>query len=109
MKKLLAGLLLIPCLARAEFYTGNDLLTKLNSASTIEQTHALGYVMGVYDVYVDVTICSPRGVTSGQVRDMVQNYLTNIPAQRHKTAESLINQALKQAWPCPQRNPGRGT
>jgi hypothetical protein len=38
---------------------------------------------------------------------MIRNYLENMPAIRHKTAESIINDALKKVWPCPQRG-GRG-
>jgi hypothetical protein len=108
MKKLLISFLLCPIIANAEFFTGNDLLTRMNG-STLDQMQALGFVQGVFDVYVDVTICPPSNVTAGQLNDMIKNYLTNIPAHRHLTAESLINQALKSVWPCKQQPaPGRG-
>lgn len=110
MRRFLAVLLVIPCLARAEFETGNSLLANLQSASVGERMHALGYIKGVVDVYLHVTICPPNGgngITAGQLNDMIKNYLQNAPAIRHKTAESIINDALKQVWPCPQRG-GRG-
>jgi len=108
MKKLMAVLCFVPLVANAEFFTGNDLLRRLNG-SISDQTQALGYIQGVFDVYVSVTICPPNngtGVTAGQINDMIKNYLTNSPAIRHKTAESLINEALSGAWPCPQRRGG---
>jgi hypothetical protein len=88
--------------AKAEFFTGNDLLAKMNG-NTSDQLQAIGFVQGVFDVYVHVTICPPNNVTAGQLVDMIKNYLTNIPATRHKTAESLINEALSKVWPCQQR------
>ena len=105
MRKLLVALLIIPAMARAEFFTGNDLLRLMNG-NTMDQVQAIGFVQGVFDVYVAVTICPPSQVTAGQINDMIKNYLTNSPAVRHKTAESIINDALKQVWPCASR--GRG-
>ena len=109
MKKLATALIaLIPCIAQAEFFSGNDILNKINSSSHMDQMQALGYIQGVSDVYVYVTFCPGSGVTAGQLQDIVKVYLQNNPATRNKTAESLINTALKQVWPCQQRNNGRG-
>jgi len=102
MKKLIASLLFVPCMASAEFMSGNSLYSKMNGDFG-EKMLALGFIQGVYDVYVSVTFCSPNNVTVGQVSDMVRSYFDNNPSIRHKTAESLINQALKQAWPCANR------
>jgi hypothetical protein len=105
MKKLIASLLFIPCMASAEFMTGNNLHGKMNGDFG-DKMLALGFIQGVFDVYVSVTFCSPNSVTVGQVSDMVRSYLDNNPSIRHKTAESLINQALKQAWPCANNRGG---
>ena len=110
MKKLLIALLMIPALARAEFLTGNDLYQKLTSTSVVDKMYALGYVVGVYDVNVHITIC-PRAenvITAGQVQDITIQYLTLNPGQRHRNAEVLVRDALKQVWPCANRQPGRG-
>ena len=110
MKKLLIALLMIPALARAEFLTGNDLYQKLTSTSVVDKMYALGYVVGVYDVNVHITIC-PRAenvITAGQVQDITIQYLTLNPGQRHRNAEVLVRDALKQIWPCANRQPGRG-
>lgn len=110
MKKLLIALLMIPALVRAEFLTGNDLYQKLTSTSVVDKMYALGYVVGVYDVNVHITIC-PRAenvITAGQVQDITIQYLTLNPGQRHRNAEVLVRDALKQVWPCANRQPGRG-
>jgi hypothetical protein len=59
MKKIIAILLCIPSLAMAEFYTGNQLLTKMRSTNTVDKAIALGYVMGVADAHQDLTYCPP--------------------------------------------------
>ena len=105
MKKLIASLLFVPCMANAEFMSGNNLYSKMNGDFG-DKMLALGFIQGVYDVYVSVTFCSPNNVTVGQVSDMVRSYFDNNPSIRHKTAESLINQALKQAWPCANNRGG---
>ena len=110
MKKLLIALLMIPALVRAEFLTGNDLYQKLTSTSVVDKMYALGYVVGVYDVNVHITIC-PRAenvITAGQVQDITIQYLTLNPGQRHRNAEVLVRDALKQVWPCANRQSGRG-
>ena len=105
MRKLLAALLMLPALARAEFWTGNRLYERLTSAETTDRVQAMGYVMGVYDVYVNVTFCpgDQTSITVGQIRDMATAWLAANPVQRNKTAESLLNEVFKQAWPCRNR------
>lgn len=110
MRKLLATLLFVPAMAQAEFLTGNELYQKLSSTSVVDKMYALGYVVGVYDVNVHITIC-PRVenvITAGQVQDIVLQYLTINPGQRHRNAEILVRDALRQVWPCANRNNGRG-
>jgi MFS-type transporter involved in bile tolerance (Atg22 family) len=105
---ILIALLLAPKKADAEFFSGNDLLQRQFSSDTAERISAMGYVMGVFDVYVRVTFCAPNTVTAGQLNDMIKNYLTNNPAIRHRSAESIISDALKQAWPCKSQSKGGG-
>ena len=91
--------------AHAEFKDGNDLLTDLDSVHTVNQAVALGYVMGVADFGMGVIHCAPANVKAGQLKDMVHNYLRNTPAERHLSADSIINKILKATWPC-QRSRG---
>jgi hypothetical protein len=89
--------------AQAEFLDGNKLLNRINGSSTVEEMVALGYVMGVHDVGQGILHCSPSNAQAGQVLDMVRNYLTNTPAERHLSADILVNRVLKIAFPCQQR------
>lgn len=110
MKKLLIALLMVPAMARAEFFTGNELYQKLTSADHGDRMYAMGFVVGAYDMGVHVFFC-PRtetGITVGQVQDIVRNYMAANPGQRHRTAEFMIREAFKEIWPCQNRTPGRG-
>ena len=104
MKKLLATALMVPCLAYADFWTGNNLYSK-QTGNSAEQINAMGYVMGVYDLGVYVHFCpaSESGITAGQVNDMVRNWLANNPHRRNEPAERLIRETFSQVWPCANR------
>lgn len=106
MKKLILVAALFTTSAYAEFWDGNALLERLNSSSTYKQGAALGYIMGVSDTMQGVNHCPPENATAGQIQDMVQNYLTNVPAQRHKTADTLVLHVLKTAFPCANNSRG---
>lgn len=109
MKKLIASLLFVPIMAHAEFFSGNDLLEKLQSADVLSRVQALGYIQGVADAAQNALSCVPNGVTAGQLNDMVKNYLQNVPANRNKSADSIIVYILRQTWPCANRQSnGRG-
>jgi len=106
MRKLLVALLFVPAMAQAEFWTGNRLYEKMSSTEVNDRIQALGYVMGVYDVAVHALFCPPgseNNITAGQVRDMASNWLGNNPHRRNESAEKLIVEAFKQAWPCRNR------
>lgn len=107
MRAALLTLALLCGSAHAEFYTGNDLLQRMNSDVLAERSAAIGYVMGVADSGHGVNYCPPESVTSGQLRDMVRNYLTNTPAVRHLAADSIVTHVIKSQWPCAARSPGR--
>lgn len=94
--------------ANAEFFTGNGLLSLLQSNNTADKIQAIGYIQGVFDAHSNATICAPANVTAGQINDMIKNYLENNPAIRNRTADVIIRDALKGIWPCANRNPGRG-
>ena len=109
MRKLLAALLFVPAMAQAEFWTGNKLYERLSSTDTTDRIMGMGYVMCVYDVAVHVLFCPPgseTSITAGQVRDMTFNWLGNNPHRRNESAEKLVTEAFRQAWPC--RNRGGG-
>jgi hypothetical protein len=105
MKKILAGLLMVPTMASAEFISGNELLSNLKG-DTDERMFAIGYIAGVADFLDGMTVCSPTGVTLGQIRDLIRDYLEKNPDKRHYSADSLIRNKLERMWPCQQRGKG---
>lgn len=108
MKKLLALSLVVLCAtAHAEFWDGNRLLEKYTASSYFEQGLAMGYIMGVADTTVGISHCAPPSSTAGQIQDMVILHLRTFPERRTRTADSLVIDTLKAAWPCPARNNGR--
>lgn len=100
MKKLLAVALLIPTMANAEFLSGNKLLEHMTDKDVHWRMFALGYVAGVSDAHQGIISCPPPTATNGQVSDVIKSYLESNPAQRHRTADVLISEALKRVWPC---------
>jgi len=85
--------------ANAAFLDGNALLSKMNG-DTPHKMQAIGYIQGVHDAMESVNVCAPANVTSGQIFDMVKNYLENVPANRHLSAEVIVGHILINAWPC---------
>ena len=106
MKKLILIAALASSVAHAEFYTGNELLAKIEATNTVDSMLGLGYVMGVFDTARGVEHCPPDSITAGQVRDMVRQHLVNSPSIRHITADLQVRYVLKNAWPCPKKNNG---
>lgn len=97
---LLACAFVLSTSAHAEFFSGNDLLAKLQSQSQVDKTLALGYVIGVADAAQGAVVCLPSAATAGQITDLVRAWLESAPAVRHNTADSLVVHVLKTAWPC---------
>ena len=108
MKKLFLCLALVASSSHAFFKDGNKLLSEMNSDSPtqISQAISMGYVTGVVDALMGITICPPQNVTAGQMRDMVKNYLDNTPAIRHIPANQVISHVMSSVWPCAK--PGTG-
>ena len=102
MKRFLITVCMCSSLAHAEFKDGNKLLSDLNG-DVYDRMHAMGYIVGVYDMGRSVIHCGPSNVTAGQINDMVKNYLENVPAERHYTGDILVNRVLKAVWPCAKR------
>jgi len=93
--------------AQAEFWDGNKLYERLTSEVSFNQGAALGYVMGVADTTLGVLHCAPATATAGQLQDMVTQHLRVYPERRTRTADSLVIDTLKAAWPCANNRGGR--
>ena len=110
MKKLLIALLFVPTMSQAAFRSGNELLSDMNATDSFSRGLALGYIMAATDMARTIWFCPPNdggGITAGQIHDMVKNYLTNNPAIRNRSADSLMIEILGAWYPC--RNRGSGT
>ncbi len=110
MKKLLVMLIMVPAMAHAEFFNGNQLLAKMNSTEISDRIQAIGYIQGVFDTGQHIKHCAPdgAGITAGQIQDIVRAYLEKNPAIRNFSADLLIIDAIKKIWPCATQNKGRG-
>jgi hypothetical protein len=99
MKTLALTICLLAASANAEFYTGNDLLTKLD-ATGADFAIAIGYISGVHDAARGTVHCSPQAVTAGQVVDMARKMLKAEPEIRNLSADVLVMAMMARAWPC---------
>lgn len=106
MKKTIAlAALVAATTAHAGFYTGNDILNRLNGPYA-EKTQALYYVAGVFDTLSGVVVCAPPNVTLGQLADVMQQQLIANPATRNQPADLLIMRVFAPLWPCAQEQKG---
>ena len=87
--------------------TGNDLQARCEETTTSDPVLwgvCLGYVMGVAELAgqgsVKPRACFSAQVTSGQMVDVVRQWLDRNPARRHLPAAGLVATALQQAFPC---------
>jgi len=105
IKRAVAAVMLVPALAHAEFWTGNDLLAHIKSTEATQRVQAVGYVMGVFDATGSIAHCgnSLSSITSGQVRDVARQYLEQNPGTRDIVADVLLRAAFGATWPCPEK------
>jgi hypothetical protein len=83
------------------FWTGNSLNEHENSTVAFDQAEAMGYIIGVSDALSgEGLICSSEHVTVGQTQAVVSKWLQEHPADWHLSAESLVKNALVDAFPC---------
>jgi hypothetical protein len=100
--------LLAVSVAHAEFFTGNTLLAKCQSADLGDRYDCLGYISGAADAAQHRSYCPPATATRGQIRDIVVAVMLRAPDIRHETADVIVAAALGQVWPCaPRQTPQR--
>ena len=119
VKKLgvIAVCLLLSNSTLGQFRDGNKLYSELEVCaenSTFTCGFAWGYLTGVFDLNLDLQkimkiygeeyfkfSCPPAGITIQQLVDVVAAYLKANPAVRHRRANSIVEDAILDAWPCP--------
>lgn len=85
--------------AHAEFLDGNKLLDMLRG-DVVASSMALGYITGVADSVDGSVYCPPGNVTTGQLRDMVRNFLERQPQFRAATGDTIVRAVAQAAFPC---------
>jgi hypothetical protein len=98
--------------ALSQFKDGSELYYQCTNdsfnsdRSLSDQAVCIGYIVGVADAYDQVLtpygykFCLPRNVVPGQLMDIVKNYLSRYPQERHYTAASIIASVLEGSFPC---------
>ena len=105
MKRFISiALLTVSTAASANYYTGNDLLERMNKRDTTTEMLVLGYVAGVSDFARGDLHCAPLSVTLGQMRDISHQRLLRDPSTRHRSASLLVALALMEVWPCEKKD-----
>ena len=81
---------------------GNELLAAcLRPAETFDRGYCLGYIVGAAGALeLEASVCPPKGITLGQLKDVVVRYLQAHPEIRHQSATFLTSIALIDAFPC---------
>lgn len=87
--------------AQMSLKNGSGIHEACSKGTDFASGFCLGYVAGSFDA-VDFSkiACIPAGVTTGQVRDVVKQFMTNNPSLRHFSASSLIKEAIRVAFSC---------
>ena len=91
--------------AWADFLNGNTLYDLCTSEVYYEKGICGGYVMAISDILTSSPLygqeaCIPTEATAGQVRDVVEQWLSQNPQERHYSSTSLAVLALTEAFPC---------
>lgn len=79
---------------------GNQLLSDLKEEANFRNGFSFGYVSGIADSLDN--FCPPKGVTNGQLYDIVKNFIEQNPAIRHYHRVYIAQHALKTTYPCKQ-------
>lgn len=86
--------------ASAEFYSGNELLSRMQSTDIFDKAWTLGYISGAADAVMGISACPPKTITVQQVMDIVRKDLEAMPELRHYSADAFVAQSLRRLWPC---------
>jgi len=91
-------------IAKAEFYTGNELKKHCeNSSNPVSTSFCIGYVAGVVDAQTNIMVCPPTNSTVGQMEAIVKKYISENPSQLHKSADTVVTIAIAKDFPCKKK------
>jgi hypothetical protein len=99
------GAVVNPTAASTVFVDGEYLLRDCLADNTTARSECIGYIKGVSDALDDTppdkrNICTPPGVTAGQLRELVVLFLRRNPNRRNYSGSTMVDVALRGAFPC---------
>lgn len=89
------------------FKGGIDLLANCEDENSLFKALCDGYIVGISDALSGgsdihgIKACGPDGITTGQVTEIVIEWLRGHPELLHYAAPGLVAEALSKAYPCP--------
>jgi len=94
--------------ARADFLTGQQLLTFCHSTSDMQKTICSAYTVGAADMLTDlgsmlshvVPACVPHGTSSVALVRAIEARAAAHPEETKHSASALVYTALASTWPC---------
>src|SRR5437588_12881799 len=97
---LLLALVLLPSVARADYFDGNSLKQLMDSQRPQDVGMYRGYIAGVQDDHNGVLFCVHPDVRLNQAAAIVSKYFSVNPQLWHLPAKQLVIDALSQSFPC---------
>jgi hypothetical protein len=91
--------------ASAEFVSGAQLLEMMNG-TPIEQSIAMGYVIGATDAGTGEVVCLSNSVTPKQIYDASKKFIEMNIEHGAKSADSFVLGMLTRAFPCDKKQKG---
>jgi len=81
-----------------------------NKVKAFDLGLCMGFINGAWDtltllqesIYGKRIFCAPEGVNLGQVKKIVEKYFNDHPEKMHRESTYLINDSLREAFPCPK-------
>ena len=108
-KRFLMGALLLSCAGvQADIFDGKELMARCGSQRIDEVNTCVGYLAGIADSdraapawrSTKSLFCIPQGVTTGQLRKVLLDYVEQHPEQMEFNAAILVGNAFIEAFPC---------
>lgn len=91
---------LITNTAQAQYFTGSELLSRLNSSDAYMRGSAMGYIASVHDVNREVLRCFPKEVQLGKLRDEVKAHLESTPEIHYLPADLFVTHVITNMSRC---------
>ena len=88
--------------AVADFMDGKSLLMYCRGSNADAKGICMGYITGVADA-ISRNLCFPKEINTNLVVQIVIQHVERSPGAAQLSGESLVTNALKNAYPCKKR------